>query len=80
MILSITTPPPSVNAMYVNIPGKGRAKSRAYKAWLQTTGWEIKAKRPKQITGPYSIAIEVQRDYWKLQTPPRSGELSQGNL
>lgn len=27
--------PPSTNALYANVPGKGRVKTREYKAWLQ---------------------------------------------
>jgi crossover junction endodeoxyribonuclease RusA len=35
-------PPPSTNALYANVPGKGRVKTRAYKAWITEAGWEIK--------------------------------------
>lgn len=41
------TPPPSTNNLYVNT-GRGRAKSKAYKSWIDAAGWEIR----EQIKGP----------------------------
>lgn len=41
------TPPPSTNNLYVNTQ-RGRAKSKAYKAWIETAGWEIR----EQLKGP----------------------------
>ena len=58
----ITLPhPPSVNAMFRNVRGRGRAKTDRYKVWLNAAGWDIKAQRPERIAGPVAIDITVQR-------------------
>lgn len=44
--------PPSVNKLYHNAPGKGRAKSRHYKEWLTLAGYNVKA-----MCGPLSGAV-----------------------
>jgi Holliday junction resolvase RusA-like endonuclease len=37
--------PPSTNALWFNLPnGKGRARTKAYCAWLTAAGWELKAQ------------------------------------
>ncbi len=33
--------PPSVNAMYLNLPGRGRVKTGAYKKWCKEAEWAI---------------------------------------
>ena len=57
--------PPSQNACYrnLNVPGlKGRAKTQAYKTWLNAFGWDAKAQvGSKTIQGPYSITIVIDR-------------------
>ena len=47
--------PPSVNASTYNVSGKGRRKSKAYKAWIvQADKWLLEQKRGlgERITGP----------------------------
>ena len=34
--------PPSVNAIYRNVPGRGRVKTRVYKAWQQEAALSFK--------------------------------------
>ena len=34
--------PPSTNALYANVLGKGRVKTKRYRAWIDEAGWEIK--------------------------------------
>jgi crossover junction endodeoxyribonuclease RusA len=53
--------PPSVNSLYRNVPGRGRAKTERYKTWLTAAGWEIRRQRPGRIEGPYSLTIIVKR-------------------
>lgn len=54
--------PPSVNALYANVPGKGRVKTAAYRAWLTEAGWAVRAQRPVPIVGEYELHIEVARN------------------
>lgn len=49
--------PPSVNSMYVNVPRKGRVKSKQYKAWKETALWQIKAQKPPRMECEVSIWI-----------------------
>jgi len=51
--------PPSVNNAWVNIPGRGRARSKAYREWAEAMGWEIKAARLPTITGPAVVRIKA---------------------
>lgn len=51
--------PPSVNQLFANIPGKGRVKTAAYRAWIAAAGWMIKAQRPQPIRGKYNLLILV---------------------
>jgi hypothetical protein len=38
------TRPPSTNALYANVPGKGRVKTRRYREWITAAGWEMRAQ------------------------------------
>lgn len=51
--------PPSVNAIYRNVPGKGRAKTKVYAQWIEAAGWLLKIQRPKPVPGPYTLHIAV---------------------
>lgn len=53
--------PISVNAMYANVPGKGRIRTRAYEQWRQEAMTEILRQRPGRIAGPYGVALTVRR-------------------
>ncbi len=54
--------PPSVNSMYLNVPGKGRVKTKAARAWATEAQWMLiaqrnRAGRHERIAGP--VAVEV---------------------
>ena len=50
--------PPSVNALFANIGGKGRVKTAAYRAWVSEAAWEIRlAARAYRIEGRFGIVI-----------------------
>lgn len=51
--------PPSVNQLFANIPGKGRVKTAAYRAWIAAAGWMLKAQRPATIRGRYRLLVLV---------------------
>lgn len=54
--------PPSTNALYANVRGKGRVKSERYRTWINAAGWDLAAQRPKSIgSGPYLISITLER-------------------
>jgi Holliday junction resolvase RusA-like endonuclease len=61
---TITLPfPPSVNSLYFNLKGGGRAKTGAYKSWIRAAGWTLQAQRPKAFTDRVKVEI--------LMNPPR---------
>lgn len=47
--------PPSVNALYRNVPKVGRVKTAAYKAWEKEAGWLLKSQRPQPVHGAYRL-------------------------
>jgi crossover junction endodeoxyribonuclease RusA len=51
--------PPSVNALYSNVPGKGRIKTPAYRAWIEEAGWLLRTQRPKRLEGEYKLHVLV---------------------
>ncbi len=53
--------PPSVNALYANVPGVGRITSGRYKGWQTQAGWEILVQKPRRIAGPYTLTITLPR-------------------
>lgn len=53
--------PPSVNGMWINIPGRGRARSKDYRRWKTAAGWELMLQKPKKIVGPYEVRILIGR-------------------
>jgi Holliday junction resolvase RusA-like endonuclease len=62
-ITFITIPaPPSTNALFFNVKGRGRAKSVAYKAWIDEAGWKLKAQSPAAVPGRVVVVIGIERD------------------
>jgi crossover junction endodeoxyribonuclease RusA len=53
--------PPSTNALFANIPGRGRVKSAAYKRWITEAGWMLRVQRIAPITGRVRVTIRVQQ-------------------
>lgn len=52
--------PPTANHLFLNIE-KGRAKSFAYRAWIQAALWELKLQRPQMVRGAYRLTITAVR-------------------
>ncbi len=55
--------PPSVNKMYKNLPGRGRAKTREYRDWVLEAAVELRGQKARRISGPVVIMISVERDH-----------------
>lgn len=52
--------PISTNALFANVPGIGRVKAKAYRAWLKEAGGMIMAQRLGRIDGPVNVEIVLQ--------------------
>lgn len=60
--LKLSTLPPTVNGMYANVRGKGRVKTKRYKEWCSSAGWEIKKQAAGKIhSEKYGLIIKVHR-------------------
>ena len=53
--------PPSTNALYRNVAGKGRVRTERYVTWANAAGWLIQAQRPDRVPGRICLDISVQR-------------------
>jgi crossover junction endodeoxyribonuclease RusA len=58
--------PPSVNSMFKNVPGKGRVRTKEYRAWSHEAGWMLIAQRNQHhrhqcITGPIEIGVAAYK-------------------
>lgn len=54
--------PPSVNALFANVKGKGRVKTAAYRKWREQAGWDVIAQgRPNQPVGKYEMELALKR-------------------
>ena len=51
--------PPSLNALFRNLPTGGRGKTKEYEAWRKEAGWEVRRQRPHVVTGEYALDIFV---------------------
>ena len=51
--------PPSVNALWRNVQGIGRARTPRYRAWATDAGWQLRAQRPPLISGPVEVPLAV---------------------
>mgnify|MGYP000392102332 FL=1 len=60
-MIKLDAVPPSVNALYRNVPGVGRVKTQKYEQWIRSTGFEVIAQRPKAIEGRYHLTIRAER-------------------
>lgn len=64
MTVTFTLPmPPSTNALYRNVPGKGRVKTSDYKAWIKDAGWQMKLQSSPlplpRLDGPLELRISL---------------------
>jgi crossover junction endodeoxyribonuclease RusA len=58
--LQIALPfPVSVNNLFLNVRGRGRIPSPAYRQWREDAGWALKAQKPPRIPGPIEIAVDL---------------------
>jgi len=56
--------PPSSNNMFVNVKGRGRVKSKRYKAWWTQAYYYVKANAPNALVAvarPVMVNITVKR-------------------
>lgn len=51
--------PPSTNALFFNLPGGGRAKTKAYTNWIRDARWALLAQRARPVAGMVRVAIEL---------------------
>lgn len=51
--------PISTNALFANIPGRGRVRSKRYKEWAAAAGWDANGKG--SISGPFALNIILSR-------------------
>jgi Holliday junction resolvase RusA-like endonuclease len=59
-VVALSLPvPPSVNALYRNVPRRGRVKTRAYRQWLNSAGWEIQLQRQGCIGAGFEVEITL---------------------
>lgn len=60
IIFQVSLPmPPSANNAFLNVPGRGRVRSNAYRKWAEEAGWMVKARRNGCYEGPVSLLIEI---------------------
>lgn len=64
--------PPSVNALYSNVPKIGRVKTPAYRAWSKEAGLRLNLQRPRRMPGRIRMAIRA--------VPPDRRKRDLGNL
>lgn len=50
---------PSVNASTFNLPQGGRAKTKAYSAWLKASLLEMMAQRARPVEWPVNVLVEI---------------------
>jgi crossover junction endodeoxyribonuclease RusA len=55
--------PPSVNAMYRNVAGRGRVKTAAYKRWVRDADSHYLMQKPRlrPIVGEYELSIRLPK-------------------
>jgi Holliday junction resolvase RusA-like endonuclease len=52
-------PPPSVNAMYRNVPGRGRVKTKRYLTWQRAAMNELIAQRARHFDQPCNVNLSL---------------------
>lgn len=51
--------PPSVNALYANVAGRGRVKTARYRTWINAAGWDVSAQRPEPVPGHIAVTYRI---------------------
>lgn len=51
--------PPSLNNAFVNVPGRGRVRSRRYEAWRNAAHYDVIAQHPgpRLVQPPYKVTL-----------------------
>lgn len=58
IVFTVPLPPPA-NSLFANVAGKGRVKSRRYRAWIKEAGWLVRSQRVGSIEGAVQIRVEI---------------------
>ncbi|MFG1302690.1 RusA family crossover junction endodeoxyribonuclease [Xanthobacter autotrophicus] len=61
VVLTLLSPPPSLNNAFKNVRGKGRVKTAEYKAWRKDAAWQLHLQKPPRFTGQVSVTILVPK-------------------
>ena len=65
-VASFTLPaPPSTNALYKNVSGKGRVKTRTYKDWRSYALTEVRRQNVRNVDAPCVVLVAVERQSTK---------------
>lgn len=51
--------PISTNALFANVAGRGRVRTKRYKEWAQAAGWDCNGKG--SISGPFELRLVLSR-------------------
>ena len=51
--------PPSVNACFSNVKGKGRIRTERYRQWATAAGWDFNGKG--RVPGAFVVTITIDR-------------------
>lgn len=55
--------PISTNALFTNVPGKGRVVSKAYAAWKREAAQLLMAQRARPIEPPYRVSLTIPAEW-----------------
>jgi crossover junction endodeoxyribonuclease RusA len=58
MLILELPPPPTTNNLFINV-GRKRVKSKRYRTWLRSAGWELEIQRQGCIGGPWEADIAL---------------------
>lgn len=62
LALTLAIPvPPSINHAFVNVPRRGRVKSKAYRDWRTQAGWALQSQPHAKVPGRVVVDIAVRR-------------------
>lgn len=61
MIRYVLPLPPSGNNLFLNVNGRGRIKTPAYRDWIEAAGYEILAQGRQKLRGKVSVALLCSR-------------------
>lgn len=59
IVFRLSELPPSVNNLHINVRGKGRSRTTAYRMWAKSSCWELLEQRPGRLDGPVAVVLEV---------------------